>query len=65
MTAQVGKHYVGRYHSAFAVWQWDSVDENGGTSAHKVQMFWEYEEAVREMYRLNGWKQPEKMYRKY
>ena len=65
MTAQVGKHYVGRYHSAFAVWQWDSVDENGGTSAHKVQMFWEYEEAVREMYRLNGWKQPEKLYRKY
>ena len=64
MTAQVGKHYVGRYHGAFAVWQWDSVTEIS-SSAHKVQMFWSFEDAVREMYRLNGWKQPEKVYRKY
>jgi len=64
MKAVVGKHYVGRSLCSYAVFQWDMVNEHGSTS-HTVAKFGSFESAVREMYRLNGWKQPAKVNQRY
>ena len=48
----------------FGVFVWDHVSEHGSLG-HGVAHFGSYEQAVREMYRLNGWKQPDKIYKRY
>ena len=57
MKAEVGKYKFGRHRSMWAIWQWDSVTENGST-ARFVKDVRTYEEAVTEVYRLNGWGVP-------
>lgn len=54
MKAEVGKYKFGRHRSMWAIWQWDSVTEKGST-ARFVKDVRTYEEAVTEVYRLNGW----------
>jgi hypothetical protein len=41
----------------WGIWQWDSVDERGA-SARFIKDVRSYEEAVVEVYRLNGWGTP-------
>lgn len=57
MKAQVGLYRFGRHRSKWGIWQYDYVSETGA-SATFVKDVDTYEEAVREMYRLNGWKEP-------
>lgn len=57
MKAQVGLYTFGRHRSKWGIWQYDYVSETGA-SAIFVKDVDTYEEAVREMYRLNGWKEP-------
>ena len=57
MKAEVGKYKFGRHRSMWAIWQWDSVTEKGST-ARFVKDVRTYEEAVTEVYRLNGWGVP-------
>lgn len=57
MKAEVGKYKFGRHRNYFGIWQWDSVTE-AGTSARFIKDVYSYEEAVREVYRLNGWGEP-------
>lgn len=64
MKAEIGKYYVGRSRCSYAVFVWDMVNEHGST-AHAVAKFGSFESAVREMYRLNGWGQPKKVYQRY
>ena len=64
MKAEVGKYKFGRHRSMCAIWQWDSVTENGST-ARFVKDVRTYEEAVTEVYRLNGWGAPKQIRRSY
>ena len=57
MNAEVGKYKFGRHRSMWGIWQWDSVTEKGST-ARFVKDVRTYEEAVTEVYRLNGWRVP-------
>lgn len=57
MKAQVGLYRFGRHRSKWGIWQYDSVSEKGA-SATFVKDVNTYEEAVREVYRLNGWGEP-------
>ena len=57
MKAEVGKYKLGRHRNFWGIWQWDSVTETGA-SARFVKDVFSYEEAVREVYRLNGWGEP-------
>ena len=57
MTAQVGQYKFGRYRNWWGIWQYDHVSENGA-SATFIKDVRSYEEAVREVYRLNGWGEP-------
>ena len=59
MRAQVGQYKFGRHRNFWGIWQWDSVDERGA-SARFIKDVRSYEEAVTEVYRLNGWGKPSK-----
>ena len=64
MKAEVGKYKFGRHRNLWGIWQWDSVTETG-TSARFINDVYSYEEAVREVYRLNGWGEPKMIRRSY
>lgn len=57
MKAEIGKYKFGRHRNWWGIWQWDSVTETG-SSARFIKDVRTYEEAVTEVYRLNGWGQP-------
>ena len=57
MKAQVGLYKFGRHRNHWGIWQYDWVSETGA-SARFAKDVYSYEEAVREVYRLNGWGEP-------
>lgn len=57
MKAEVGKYKFGRHRSMWGIWQYDWVSETG-SSARFIKDVFSCEEAVREVYRLNGWSEP-------
>lgn len=64
MKAQVRQYKFGRHRNHWGIWQYDSVTETG-TSARFVKDVFTFEEAVREVYRLNGWGAPKSIKRVY
>ena len=64
MKAEVGKYKFGRHYSKWGIWQYDYVSETGAT-ARFVKDVYTYEDAVREVYRLNGWGQPKQIRRQF
>lgn len=64
MKAQVGKYFFGRHRRCFGIWQYDMVSETGTTATFIKDVF-SYEEAVREVYRLNGWGEPKVIRRSF
>ena len=64
MKAQVGQYYFSRHRNQWGIWQYDSVTSNG-CSAQFVKNVYTYEDAVREVYSLNGWVQPKQIKRIY
>ena len=64
MKAQVGQYTFGRHRNVWGIWQYDMVSETG-SSAVFVKDVYSYEEAVREVYRLNGWGVPKQIRRSY
>jgi len=66
MKAKVGLHFFGRNHSRWAVWVYDVVNEETGfASANKVANCFDYAEALKTTYHLNGWGEPKNITRKY
>lgn len=53
MKVQVGQYKFGRHRNSWGIWQYTMVSENG-TMASFIKDVFSYEEAVREVYRLNG-----------
>lgn len=64
-TPKVGQYKFGRHRSHWGIWQYDMVTESGATSARFVKDVFSYEEAVREVYRLNGWGEPKNIKKVY
>ena len=64
MKAQVGLYKFGRHRNWWGIWQYDSVTETGA-SARFIKDVFTFEEAVREVYRLNGWGEPKSIKRVY
>jgi hypothetical protein len=64
MKAEVGKYKFGRHRNNWGIWQYDYVSETG-SSARFIKDVFSYEEAVREVYRLNGWGEPKQIRRSY
>lgn len=64
MKAEVGKYKFGRHRTLWGIWQYDYVSETGAT-ARFIKDVYTYEDAVREVYRLNGWGQPKQIRRQF
>lgn len=64
MKAEVGKYKFGRHRNNWGIWQWNSVTETGASATFIKDVF-SYEDAVREVYRLNGWGEPKNIKRVY
>ena len=64
MKAEVGKYKFGRHRNNWGIWQYDSVTESGA-SARFIKDVFSYEDAVREVYKLNGWGEPKSVKRVY
>jgi hypothetical protein len=58
MKATVGTYHFGRHRNAWGIWMWDVVREDGFSTAKFVKDVISYEDAVREVYALNGWGAP-------
>jgi hypothetical protein len=64
MKPYVGLYKFGRHRSNWGIWQYDYVSETGAT-AKFIKDVYSYEEAVTEVYRLNGWGTPKQIRQKY
>ena len=64
MKPYVGLYKFGRHRSNWGIWQYDYVSETGAT-ARFIKDVYSYEEAVIEVYRLNGWGTPKQIRHKY
>lgn len=66
MKPEVGKYKFGRHRNHWGIYRYVVVHDDGhGYQAEFIKDVDTYEEAVREMYRLNGWKVPEKIVKKW
>ena len=65
MTPQLNKHYFGRRFNEFAIWQYTAVNSDGSTMSRQVKCVETYDEAVTEVYRLNGWGTPKSIKRNF
>lgn len=64
MTLKVGTYHFGRHYRCWGIWVCDFVGERT-TSSTFVKDVLTYEEAVREVYRLNGWGEPKRIRREF
>lgn len=64
MKAKVGRYYFGRHYRFWGVWQWDVVTDTFSSASHITDVA-TYEDAVKEVYRLNGWGEPKNTQRIY
>lgn len=64
MGVQVGQYTFGRHRNLWGIWKNTQVNENG-CCAEFVKDVSTYEDVVREVYRLNGWPEPKKIYRRF
>lgn len=64
MGAQVGQYTFGRHRNLWGIWKNTQVNENV-RCAEFVKDVFTYEDVVREVYRLNGWREPKKIYRRF
>ena len=64
MTLKVGTYHFGRHYNCWGIWMVESIS-NGVTMSCFIKDVFCYEDAVKETYRLNGWGEPKKIYRKF
>lgn len=61
---QIGQYHFCHHRGNWSIYQYTVVSETGNSSSH-VKTCFTYEDAVRETYRLNGWRQPEAIIKKF
>lgn len=64
MKPQVGQYKFGRHRSHWAIWQYTMVTETGMMASFVKDVF-TFEEAVKEVYRLNNWGEPKQIRRNF
>ena len=64
MKAEVGKYKFGRHYNLWGIWKYIEVSACGSSTTF-VKDVQTYEDAVREVYRLNGWGQPKQIRRQF
>ena len=58
MKAETGKYHFGRRFDYWTIRQYEAVYADGSSMSRRIKDVRSYEEAVTEVYRLNGWGTP-------
>ena len=64
MKVQIGQYKFGRHRNRWGMWQYTMITESG-TMASFVKDVYSFEEAVKEVYHLNGWGTPKMIKRNF
>ena len=64
MKATLNQYHFGRYYNRWGIFQYTHVTQTGNSSAH-IKDVHTYEEALIEVYRLNGWGTPKSIKRQF
>lgn len=64
MTAKVGTYHFSRHRNAWGIYVWDKVTETFESSKFIKDVI-SFEDAVREVYSLNGWGTPKYIKRSF
>lgn len=64
MVAEVGKYFFRKRYTVFYIYQYDVVEDDFESAKH-IKDVQTYDEAVKEVYRLNGWGEPKQIRRKF
>ena len=66
MKAKIGMYFFCRKRNYWGIYQYDTVNEQtGATSASHIDDTYDYEDAVKIVYNLNGWVEPKHITRKF
>ena len=63
MKPELNKYFFGRRFNEFAIWQYTAIHSDGSTMSRQIKCVETYNEAVLEVYRLNGWGTPKNIKR--
>lgn len=64
MRAKVGLYHFCRHRGTWGIFQYTSVSETGSQSSHISNCF-NFESALKETYRLNGWGEPKNITKRF
>ena len=64
MIPQLNKYHFGRHRNFWGIWQYNHVTETAISSTF-IKDVLSYDEAVTEVYRLNGWGEPKIINRRF
>ncbi len=64
MAKAVGTYYFGKHRSQWGIWMVESIS-NGVTIGVFIKNVQTYEDAVKEIYTLNGWRMPTKIVKRF
>ena len=64
MKAKLGNYHFGRHRNLWGIWQFTTVTETAISSTF-IKDVYTYDEAVTEVYRLNGWGEPKTIKRNF
>ena len=64
MKAKIGQYFFGRHRSLWGIWLYINVTETSSCGAF-IKDVLTYEDAVREVYALNGWGKPKNIKRQF
>lgn len=59
-----GRYFFGRHRRCWGIWQWEAVGETCAAGRFVKDVF-SYEDAVKEVYRLNDWGAPKSIRREF
>ena len=65
MKPTINKYFFGRHRGTWGIWQWTAVYNNGAATGSFIKDVCTYDEAVREVYHLNGWETPKNITRTF
>ena len=64
MATKIGQYHFHRHRSNWGIWMVESIN-NGVIMSCFIKDVFSYEDAVKETYRLNGWGEPKRIYKKF
>lgn len=64
MKAEIGKYHILHSHNMWEIFQYNSISEKGTSSTYIMDCV-EFSDAIKNIYRLNGWGEPKNITKRF